>query len=409
MSGEGKKVVDWRGEWLPFAPAGGAAVLLVVFVLAGAFQWASAWWRTQLGGLAAGSGQVDFVVGQALFVFLTVAVVGAGAVRCGRAREAVLVLVGGILCAIALATALPTLGVFVEPLSATIGVLLAALPILAVFRRPLGDRQRKVEAIFDRRASDHMVKVWRERTELLPWTAQRKEMALVDFRVLNRKSFEKEVAEKELFALMRFLRRQLEAILLGEGGFVSERSVDGFSIVYGFEPREGAIGAAVKAADEWRSKEQRIRQECENRWGVVPQCGLGLAFGEGLSAVEGDDIRVVSELDEVAARFSKLNLRFESKVLLDPAARKAAGDLIAVRSLDFEGRAGRWITREVFELVGMTSELGEEEGKALEAFAEGMERLREGNRAEAREALIRARRPGVTDPVLERFVGLASE
>ncbi|MEM9480308.1 MAG: hypothetical protein AAGA58_11710 [Verrucomicrobiota bacterium] len=408
MSEAEKKVAKPRREWLPYAPAGGAAVLAVILVLAGAFQWATSWWRSQLGGLVSGGGHADFVVGQALFVLLTIAAVGAGAVRCGRARESVLVIVGGVLCVIALATALPTLGVFVEPLSATLGILLASVPILAIFRRPLGDRQRRVEAIFDRRASERMIEVWKSRTELLPWKPQRKEVALVEIRLLNRKAFEQEISEKDFFALSRFLRRQLEAVLLSDGGFVSESGTDGFTVVYGFEPRDGAIGAAINAANEWKSKEQRIRQECDNRWGVEPRCGLGVAFGEGLIAVEGGDIRVVSDLNETAERFAKLNLRFESKVLLEPSAREAAGDSVTARSLDFEGRAGKWITGEVFELVGLASELTEDEKSSLEAFEEGMEKLRDGNRADAKEALIRARQSGVTDPVLERFVGLAS-
>lgn len=330
-------------------------------------------------------------VGQKVFVFLSIALVVAG-----------------------LSPTLALYGNLLEPFSALAGVLLAGAAGFVYAGTERGARKRVLENVLGMRVSQATFHSLMDAPEAPDFTGSAREATVLTCRVFNHDELRERLDAVDLMRMSNLFLRNASNFLMSRGACLDESGPELVRVFFGLlGEEEDHAERACRAALELRSRLNNLNQECETRWFQRLEWGVGVSTGLVTAGVYGSPQHfhysgVGAEVD-VSRRLAQANLRYGSDLLVSAGVRERVHRVAEFRPMEMYFDPDSEMMSEIYQLLAMSEQFGDEDRARREAFWRGVILYREKKYEEALEAFTRAQPGGRDDAVVAFFLGRCQE
>ncbi|WP_018077622.1 adenylate/guanylate cyclase domain-containing protein [Thiobacillus denitrificans] len=191
-------------------------------------------------------------------------------------------------------------------------------------------------------------------------------------------------------AAVRFLNRYfslMSEVIRGQQGIVDKYIGDSVMAFWGppfTDPAEHARLGCVAALGQMKKMDD-FRAALPGLFGVrhgLPEVNvrMGIASGEvtvgNIGSETSRGYTVIGDTVNLASRLEQANKFYGTRILVSEAARNLAGDTLAFREIDSLRVAGKLEPVKVYELIGLTDEMGDTTRKAVQAYEAGLAHYR---------------------------------
>ncbi len=308
---------------------------------------------------------------------------------------------------------LAVLGVLVSPFAAMVSCLIVCVIGVGMGLTKPGKRGSAARALLAGRASSASVAMAVDTGGGIE-SPVRREVTVVTIRLLGVDDLVGGLEPWGVIDVNAAIDTAVSAKLLGAGALLDRSAPDCVCAIFGAfggsaeSNAASGIGAALEVRERVRSVAMALTDKLreEVRVGISVETGMAVA-GVFKTAGARDEFGVVGAVTDVGRRLAGANAIYGSKLLLGNRAHQLAGDSVAVRPMEMLSDPHSGSLSEVYEVLALAGELGDEAEERREVFWRAVVLFREGQWEEALAQFERARSGEVTDSPLEYFIGLA--
>ena len=204
-------------------------------------------------------------------------------------------------------------------------------------------------------------------------------------------------------AARAFLERAC-TFLLSTGAADAEQSLDFVRTVFPATEEEGGCNhSVIEATQAAILLKSHLLEFCEAS-DQEPMSSLRFGIGVECFAWSAPELELPISVRDGIRALCLANKRFGSQIVIGARAQRLAGDSIEVRPLELMEDPDTGLPLEVYELLGESGNLSDDELLERDAFWEGVVCLRSGNHDGAIERFERARSGEKVDPVLDYYL-----
>lgn len=277
-----------------------------------------------------------------------------------------------------------TVGGAWSPVMALVGGGLATLFGLIYCQTEEGQRKQITEGLFADRVSARTLREFVDSDLPLPLAGAHREVSTVVCELVNAEKLSQQLPPEVYLALLNQFSDVVAEKVKEAGGIVD--LIEGHRVAghFGaFLPAKQHAVAACLTALEVNGALAAFAAECIQRWEVIPDYRVGVASGEAIAGVAPNTLRfaVVGETLDFATRLARATVFYGSKTLAAPETLRLAAKRIEVRPLELIRRPGEGLAPqdvfEVYELLGTTDQITQEELEQRNLFWRGVVLYRE--------------------------------
>ncbi len=320
-----------------------------------------------------------------------------------------IVVIGSSLLLLSLSFTLAIFGIFFEPFSSIVAILVATgLGLVYSLTEP-GSRKRRLHHYLGGRISESTCARLMEEPNLPFLRGQNLQVTAVTIRIFNLAQLREELSAPNVLEVTNLFLRNSGEFLAGRGGYLDESSPECVRVYFGILSHGGNHAAtACQAALELRQRLSNLNQLLESRYFQRIDYGMAIntdAMTVGIYASENAArLSATGELIEYTRRLAGANHDYGSAVLLGGATYALVRNEFAARPMELIYDARRDVMSEVYELIDRQDALPQEDDQAIKDFWQAVIYYREGR---AEEALLmfsqlRSKRP--SDRPLQYFI-----
>lgn len=261
-----------------------------------------------------------------------------------------------------------------------------------------GRRSRFIQGAFGHYLSPEIVRRIAESPDSLQLGGERREVTFYFSDIAGFTSFSEKLDPESLTKLMNAYLGEMTETVLETGGTLDKYIGDAVMAFWGAPlPVENHALVACKAALENQRKLARLREAWTARGWPPVRNRIGLNTGPAIIGNMGSAKRfsytAIGDNVNLASRLEGANKPYGTGIMISESTRRAAGEAIEVRELDYVKVKGKSQPIRVYELLGLK---GEVEPRALE-------------KARRFEGALAALRGGRLDEAAAGFRALAAE
>ena len=318
-----------------------------------------------------------------------------------------IVAVSAIFLVMGLSFTLALYGIYFEPFSGCLAIMLSSVLGAIYSRTRQGQRKRLLMAILGHRVSPDLLFKMLGSNGDLPEPKSRA-VTVLTCRVFNHSHLMRELEPEEVLEVTNLFLKNAVERLLAKGAYVDEARPDCIRAFFGVHPSDDHALVACRAALELQKRIDNLNADCERRWFQSLKYGIGVSSGPITTGIFGSRREaffsgVGSEIG-FSRRLCALNLAFGSRVLIGARCFFEAKDDLELRPIDMVFMEEEDVLTEVYELLEEKGNLNDEHRKSRDAFWQGMIFFREGRHDAALESFTEAQVDGVDDAPLEHYI-----
>jgi len=323
-----------------------------------------------------------------------------------------IVVIGTGLLLITLSFTLAVSGVFFEPFSSLVAMLVATVLGLAYSLTEPGSRKRRLHRYLGGRISESACARLLEEPALPFLNGQNQQVTAITLRIFNLGQLREEMSPSHLLEVTNLFLRNSGEFLAGRGGYLDESSPECVRVYFGIlSATEDHAATACQAALELRLRLSNLNQVLESRF--FQRLDYGMAIDTGIATVgiyESENTARLSasgELIDYTRRIAGANSVYGSVILLGGTTYALVRSQFAARPIELIYDAHRDITTEVYELIERQESLSPEDDQAIQDFWQAVILYREGRAEEALLIFSRLRSALPLDRPLQYLIGRA--
>jgi adenylate cyclase len=254
-----------------------------------------------------------------------------------------------------------------------------------------GRQHRYIQAAFGHYLSPEIVRRIADSPDSLKLGGERREVTFYFSDIAGFTTFSEKLEPEQLTKLMNTYLGHMTDTVLETGGTLDKYIGDAVMAFWGAPlPVEGHALVACKAALTNQAKLVKLREEWAKAGWPPVHNRIGLNTGPAIIGNMGSPKRfsytAIGDNVNLASRLEGANKPYGTGIMISESTRKAAGDAVEVRELDYIKVKGKNLPIRVYELLGLKGETDPKLLAKARKFEEGLALLRARKLDEARAA-----------------------
>jgi adenylate cyclase len=254
-----------------------------------------------------------------------------------------------------------------------------------------GRQHRYIQAAFGHYLSPEIVRRIADSPDSLRLGGERREVTFYFSDIAGFTTFSEKLEPEQLTKLMNTYLGHMTDTVLETGGTLDKYIGDAVMAFWGAPlPVEGHALVACKAALTNQAKLVELRKEWAAAGWPPVHNRIGLNTGPAIIGNMGSPRRfsytAIGDNVNLASRLEGANKPYGTGIMISESTRKAAGDAVEVRELDYIKVKGKNLPIRVYELLGLKGETDPKLLAKARRFEEGLALLRARKLDEARAA-----------------------
>jgi class 3 adenylate cyclase len=320
-----------------------------------------------------------------------------------------IIVIGTALLLLALSFTLAIFGIFFEPFSSMVAVLVATSLGLVYSLTEPGSRKRRLHRYLGGRVSESACARLMEVPNLPFLRGQNLQVTAVTLRIFNLARLREEMSATNILEITNLFLRNSGEFLAGRGGYLDESSPECVRAYFGIlTAGENHATAACQAALELRQRLSNLNQLLETRYFQRLDYGMAIntdAMTVGIYESENAArLSATGELIDYTRRVAGANSDYGSAVLLGGSTYALVRQEFAARPMELIYDARHDVMSEVYELVDRQDALAPEDDQAIKDFWQAVIYYREGRAEEALLIFSQLRSKRASDRPLQYFI-----
>ncbi len=300
-------------------------------------------------------------------------------------------------------------GYILDILYSIVSIMLTYLTVV-IFRNLTDVREkRKIKKAFSRYVSPEIIEEILIDPKKLKLGGENRELSILFSDIRGFTSISEKLSAHDLVSFLNDYLSLMSDLIMEAGGVVDKYIGDAIMAFWGAPIRqdlhaENVCRTAISMVKKLNQNISRWNEE----YGFVPDIGIGINSGEVIVGNIGSDKRfdytVMGDAVNLSSRLESLTKKYKVKIIVSQFTKEAAGDSFVFRYLDKVVVKGKKIGVEIFELIGLSKEVEEEEKKMIDKFSEAIKFYRAQNWEQTIELFEKIKREdGLVEMYLERI------
>lgn len=325
-----------------------------------------------------------------------------------------IVVIGSSLLLVALSLTLAMSGIFFEPFSSLVAILVTTTLGLAYSATEPGSRKRRLQRYLGGRISQSACARLLEGPAPSFLNGRNLQVTAVTIRIFNLDQLREEMSPAQILEVTNLFLRNSGEFLTGRGGYLDESNPECVRVYFGLlSPEEDHAAAACQAALDLRLRLANLNQLLESRYFHRLECGMAIETGlMTVGIYESDNaarLSATGDLIDSTRRIAGANRDYGSLVLLGGNTYAAVRQTFASRPMELVYDTRREVMSEIHELVDRQDALTEEDHQRIRDFWEAVIFYREGRAEEALLIFSRLHSAHPLDRPLQYLIGRAQD
>lgn len=298
-------------------------------------------------------------------------------------------------------------GILFEPVSGSLALWLAGIAGIAISGKVNGYRRHIMREYFVGRLSSSQFEELADQNKPAKMT-ERREITVLTCRMLNHAELSTGIEAAQFEDLAAHFQRSVTEFLIARGAYLDDCDARQVRVFFGFPlTDEHHAVHAVQVAAVLRTHLVVVAKEIEQRFGKKAQIGVAFSSGPAVCGLFGvshfESFSAIGDVIDLSAQLCVLNAEYGSKVLISARTYSLVKDTAEVRPMEMVIVQGSSQMSEAYELLAEKGTLSEQDGRARDAFWQGVVQYRKGDLKQALGSFQNATIEGREDLPLKYF------
>lgn len=269
-------------------------------------------------------------------------------------------------------------GIFFSPWASLAATCLSFVTAFAYSQSATGSRKRVVREIFGDRVSTETFSALVDSDQPLVFEGELCEASVIVCEIFNHEELSDALPVADYVAMHNSFLRNASEFLVSRGGYLDECDGESLRVVFGTPlPDADHARTAAAAAVALTERLDEVNEECARIWKQMFDFRIGLNSGDVVVAAYGSsrlgNFSVAGEPVEFARRLCAANTIYGSRILIGCCSFNQAETSVEVRPMELIQRYQDERSREeVYELLGLTGTLTDDELERRDLFWKGI-------------------------------------
>ena len=300
-------------------------------------------------------------------------------------------------------------GKFFSPVLPVVAVVCSAVFELA-WRRTRGGRQSaRLEQLFGRRLSRAGFQSLANSQADTEFPGRVVNATVIVLSVQNHNELMELLPPESYTEITNLYLKTASDYLVECGGYLDECNGECVRVVFGAPIADSRHATrACRAAIDLAARLDDLNKECDTRWQRRLDVRMGIESGDMIAGVFGGgrlgSFSVAGTPVDFARRLCAASSHYGARILVGPVAHAPATESLEVRPIEVLKVGSRRRRVEIHEILSPKHGLSPEREKSRDHFWTGVLHFREKKWDKAVDEFMKARIPGIPDPVLDYYL-----
>jgi len=248
-----------------------------------------------------------------------------------------------------------------------------------IYHRYLIVRREKrfIQGAFQNYLSDSLLRQIMRDPQALVLGGEKKNVTVFFSDLAGFTSFSEKMMPEEVVSLLNVYLERMTTIILAHDGFVNKFEGDAIMAFWG-APLEMADHAAKAMAAALECQTALAELNLEFRRSALPELHMRVGINTG-QAIVGNigskkrfEYTAIGDTVNLASRLEGINKQYRTRIICGSLSRQLAGDAVVCRRLDRVRVKGKVNPEEIFEVVGLETDVSAERVARLSEFETGL-------------------------------------